>query len=197
MDDSTSDKQPDLIENPFAVSALDRTVDSLDFAHAGDPTQFTIQNGLVQCGPLLHLPPICLFSGSTEDLIPVTVRSNRPSMKLVLYDQTCLITYYQTRAIRQRMRAKTRTRLLLMPIFVTAIIYFPENWVGNGWLNGLFFGFLIVATIGLLIRIMAGNSPRLILVKYRNPDLYWLKGFTTEQLTWFVEAGQTNSKTVL
>ena len=73
----------------------------------GDPMSpewYTVEGELLVCGRKVILPYICIFSGSTEDLVANPTQAQYPSFRPVIVQRACLITYFTSRATYRRQR---------------------------------------------------------------------------------------------
>lgn len=155
-------------ENPFAVG------ESCDGAQALPSvvgTQgFHIDGDLLVCGRSVRLPMICLYTGATEDLIAVTQNSQYPSMKLVLHQRTCRLTYHVTRSGN---RSRDLTRIVCV---IAGLLGGVVAGIGMTKTTGLFFltGVFIIALASI---VFSRLRPPLRLVQFRAPDMFWIRGF--------------------
>ena len=165
-------------DNPFAVSRHCTGLPDAVFT-AASPTDFVVLNDVIVCGKQVILPKICALTGTTEDLVPVTVRTQFPSFKLVVVQRYCNVTYFISRSRRTRLRLRTLATIALALSAVALIIL-------GASINDFRFGPL-VALLGIL---MFGavfvsalfNSPSLRLERFESPNTYSIRGFSQSYL---------------
>ncbi len=161
--------------NPYAVSpefsgAADASFDGTS------PTQFQVSGDLLICGSKVILPPVCVVTGDSHDLVTVSQQTQFPSFKIVVIQRSCHVVYWLSRRIQKRRR-------LLATIFATLIgLGIAEVFVGsqlNSQRSGLI-GFLgITGWAAILVGMicLAATTHTLKLVRYEAPNTYWVRGF--------------------
>lgn len=160
-------------ENPFAVSTLfcDNAVLHTPYA---SPFDFDLENNLVVCGPRLILPAICVHTGATDDLMQVNKQTEFPSMKLVLTQRSCSVTMSVARSEKMR---RTRMALIIGLIGVSGFamafspVLFQERRLALLFPIGIF-----IACLSLFF--LNRWSMPLQLVRYKEPGIYWIRGFS-------------------
>ena len=162
-----------LDETPFAVA--ESCTGAQVAASLATVNDFRVDGDLLVCGRAVRLPEICLYTGATEDLIAVTQFSQYPSMKLVLRQRTCGLTYYVDRS-KKGSRDVKRIVCVIGGLFggVVAGIGMTKT---TGWL--FLAGIFIIAVASI---VFSRLRPPLGLVKFRAPDMFWIRGFPLSYL---------------
>ena len=174
------EQQPATDDNPFAVSPFCSGHEA-PIVESGDPLQFRIEYKNVVCGSQLILPKICIQTGQTDELIPVTVQPRFPSFKLVLIQRQCLVTYWLTRSQR---KSQHLWSAVLLGAGVLAAVSFLFSVRNAG--NALAIPFTVTG-IGLFCIVSAFailRSPSLRLVRFISPGAYYVAGFSDKHLQW-------------
>ena len=155
-------------ENPFAVA--ESCTGARAAASLATVNDFRVDGDLLVCGRSVRLPAICLYTGATEDLIAVTQNSQYPSMKLVLHQRTCRLTYHVTRSGN---RSRDLTRIACV---IAGLLGGVVAGIGMTMTTGLFFltGVFIIALASI---VFSRLRPPLRLVQFRAPDMFWIRGF--------------------
>ena len=171
-------------DNPYAVS-FDQS--SAHEPVAGDDRQFFVDGKLIRCGQSVHLPRLCIRTGETEDLVPVTkTLSHSPRILFVLVmcgllgiillailhyalRKTCTVTYYIT--------ASTKSRLLYQKIggallFIAAIVGFGFA-ISSDMPTPMTIGAIVTMFVGIIL-LTTANA--LAVEKHEEGQRFWLKG---------------------
>ncbi len=169
----TSDEDRVNAENPFEVSRV--LGDNLIFQKPyASPYDFDLEGSLVVCGSHLILPPICVYTGVTEDLVEIQRHTVFPSMKLVINQRSCNVITYVTRSERYR-RAKFMLIFGTICVLGFAMIMAP---ILLRWRQlAILLPVGIVATALSVLLLNRWNMP-LQLVRYKAPGIYWVRGFS-------------------
>lgn len=171
--DSTTDS-----DNPYAVSRHCAGLADVSFV-AANPADFVVINDLIVCSHQVILPKICALTGATKDLVPVTVRTQFPSFKLVVVQRYCSVTYFISRSRRTRRRLRTLATIGTALGAVALIIL-------GASINDPQFGPL-VALLGILMFVAVFVSalfsvPALRLERFESPNTYLIRGFSQSYL---------------
>ena len=155
-------------ENPFAV-AESCTGTQAELSVAGSQG-FRVDGDLLVCGQSVKLPMICLYTGATENLIPVLQFPQYPSMKLVLRQRTCRLTYYVDRV------GNRRRNFIRMACVVAGLLGGVVAGIGMTRTTGLLFlaGVVMIMLVSILFSRL---RPPLRLVRFQAPGMYWIGGF--------------------
>jgi len=160
-------------ENPFAVA--ESCTGAQAAASPVELDRFRVDGDRLVCGRSVRLPMICVYTGAMEDLIAVSQNSQYPSMKLVLRQRTCRLTYFVDRTENRR---RDLTRIvcviagLLGGVFAGIGMTMTAGWL---FLAGIFI-------IALTSIVFSRLRPPLRLVKFRAPDMFWIRGFPLSYL---------------
>ena len=169
----TSDEGNVKPENPFEVSQVlgDNAIPQTPYA---TPYDFDLEGNMIACGSHLILPPICVHTGVTEDLVEIQRHTVFPSMKLVINQRSCYVITYVTRSERYR-RAKIMLIFGMIGVIGFAMIMAP---ILLRWRQ-----LAILCPVGLVVTgfsvllLNRWNMP-LQLVRYKAPGIYWVRGFS-------------------
>lgn len=160
-------------ENPFEVSQVlgDNAIPQAPYA---SPYDFDLEGNLIVCGSHLILPPICVHTGVTEDLVEIQRHTVFPSMKLVINQRSCYVISYVTRSEQSR-----RERIATMFGVITTIgfMLMVAAWLLKQRQTAILFPIgLVIAGVSLLL--LHRHNLTLTLVRYKAPGLYWVRGFS-------------------
>jgi len=160
--------------NPFAAPAIEQSDEVLP--NPADPTDFTVRDEILICGPRLLLPAVCWKTGLTEDLEPVQFRVQRASFRL----QTSPVEV-QTFISRQRSKQEERRGIRLSLLAVVGVLMFVLPLLFNSpGLTGVQVLWRIVVmlaggiTTGIAGMLMTGGLP--VVQRYRAPGLHYVRG---------------------
>ncbi len=165
-------------DNPYAVSDL--CIGGADAAaDIVDGTGFLVDGDRIVCGARVVLPPVCLFTGATEDLTPVTVMTQFPSFRIVVVQRQCHMTWWIARGEQRRRRIKSlacfAAGVVAVLLFLAGLTMQPPvsaMMVLSGFV--LFFGSIVA-----LIRFTW--TP--VVDRFRSPNTYWIRGLPADYLT--------------
>jgi hypothetical protein len=169
----TSDEDDVNSENPFEVSRVlgGTTIYQKTYA---SPYDFDLEGNLIVCGSHLILPPICVHTGATEDLVEIQKHTVFPSMKLVVVQKFCYVIMFMARSEKVR-REKIASALSVITTIGVALLVAALLFKGR-WMAILFPTGLLIASLSLVL-LNRHNLP-LKLVRYRAPGVYWVRGFS-------------------
>lgn len=166
--------------NPFAAPAIERSDEVLP--NPADPTDFTVRDEILICGPRLLLPAVCWKTGLTEDLEPVQFRVQRASFRL----QTSPVEV-QTFISRQRRKQEERRgiRLSLLAVVGVLMIVLPLLFNSPGLTGVQVLWRIVVMLAGIIITgiagvLMTGGLP--VVQRYRAPGLHYVRGLPSALL---------------
>ncbi|MFM7923180.1 MAG: hypothetical protein ACKPJJ_23405 [Planctomycetaceae bacterium] len=166
--------------NPFAAPAIEQSDEVLP--NPADPTDFTVRDEILICGPRLLLPAVCWKTGLTEDLEPVQFRVQRASFRL----QTSPVEV-QTFISRQRRKQEERRgiRLSLLAVVGVLMIVLPLLFNSPGLTGVQVLWRIVVMLAGIIITgiagvLMTGGLP--VVQRYRAPGLHYVRGLPSALL---------------
>lgn len=178
--------------NPYAVISVEQE-DPLNQSESGRfrMDQFEVLGLLLLCGPTLVLPPVCPFTGETDDLVAVRSRPQYPSMKLVQHQRTCEVTFFITSRMMRKQRQRQIIYFILMLVGFELLFSLPLltslsglNLLGNFTEFGQFIG---AVWIFICINAIQHNFLRLVLTRFEKPDSFWIRGFKETHLQRFLD----------
>ena len=165
--------------NPFAAPASEQSDEVLP--NPADPTDFTLRDEILICGPRLLLPAVCWRTGLTEDLEPVQFRVQRASFRL----QTSPVEV-QTFISRQRRKQEERRGIRLSLLAVIGVLMFVLPLLFNSpGLTGVQVLWRIVVMLaggiitGIAGVLMTGGLP--VVQRYR-AGLHYVRGLPSALL---------------
>jgi len=169
--------------NPFAAPAIEQSDEVLP--NPADPTDFTVRDEILICGPRLLLPAVCWKTGLTEDLEPVQFRIQRASFRLQTSPTSPVEV--QTFISRQKRKQEERRGIRLSLLAVMGVLMFvlplPFNSPGLTGVQALWrivvmlAGGIITGIAGVL---MTGGLP--VVQRYRAPGLHYVRGLPSALL---------------
>jgi hypothetical protein len=168
-----SDEEQVSSENPFEVSRV--LSDTVNFQKAyASPYDFDLEVNLIVCGSHLILPPICVYTGATEDLVEIQRHTVFSSMRLVVVQRVCYVVTFMARSEQAR-RRKVVTVLGVITAIGSALLI--AAFLLKGRQTAILFpiGLLIV---GLSLLLLNHHNLPLKLMRYRAPGIYWVGGFS-------------------
>jgi len=168
-------------DNPYAVS---RECSGTEPARFSDQFAFQVIGDTVVCGPTVQLPPVCLATQATDDLVAVTQQTQFPSFRFVIVQRHCHVTYFLARRVQRRRRLMTAGWTLAAGVGVLIFL------IGLGLVSPTS-GAVSVVGILTLITAIGGltTTPKpLTLVRYRVPGTYWIRGFSKAYLAAILKA---------
>jgi len=173
-------------ENPYAVPESVSGQNPYDSTLVMPTDRFYVDGDLIMCGTPVALPAICVISGETEDLVPVTKTVTWVPkwiyitllvgllILLIVYlilRKQCKVSYYMSRRLRNRKRWMVFFGFLC---FVGAFISLIAG--GNSDLPEVFIPLGLVAFVGSLVLFILGQPP-LGVARQEKGTTFWLKGF--------------------
>ena len=167
-----SDEDKVSSENPFEVSRVLGDTAIFQKAYAS-PYDFDLEGNLIVCGSHLILPPICVHTGATEDLVEVQRHTVFPSMRLVVVQRFCYVVMFMARSEQARRRKIASVLGVITAIgfaLLMAAILLKRRQTAILFPIGL-----LIAGLSLLV-LNRHNLP-LKLVRYQAPGMYWVRGF--------------------
>lgn len=166
--------------NPFAAPAIEQSDEVLP--NPADPTDFTMRDEILICGPRLLLPAVCWRTGLTEDLEPVQFRVQRASFRL----QTSPVEV-QTFISRQKRKQEERRGIRLSLLAVMGVLMFvlPLLFNSPGLTSVQVLWRIVVMLAGIIITgiagvLMTGGLP--VVQRYRAPGLHYVRGLPSALL---------------
>jgi hypothetical protein len=166
--------------NPFAAPAIEQSDEVLP--NPADPTDFTVRDEILICGPRLLLPAVCWRTGLTEDLEPVQFRVQRASFRL----QTSPVEV-QTFISRQKRKQEERRGIGLSLLAVMGVLMFVLPLLFNSpGLTGVQVLWRIVVMLaggiitGIAGVLMTGGLP--VVQRYRAPGFHYVRGLPSALL---------------
>lgn len=160
-------------ENPFEVSTLFR-----DSAIPRKPYEsrydFDLEDNLIVCGSNLNLPPICVYTGVTDDIVPFQKQTMFPSMKLVIVQRSVSVLMFAARS--ELARRGRRSLILGVTGFAGFALAIGTLLMQEARLAILFPIGVFIACVSLFL--FNRQSMPLQLVRYKAPGIYWVRGFS-------------------
>lgn len=168
-----SDEEKVSSDNPLEVSRVLGDTAIFQKAYAS-PYDFDLEGHLIVCGSHLILPPICVYTGATEDLVEIQRHTVFPSMRLVVVQKFCYVVMFIARSEQAR-RAKIASFLGVITVIGIALLIvallLKERETAILFPIGL-----LIASLSLVLS--NRNNLPLKLVRYRAPGIYWVRGFS-------------------
>lgn len=158
-------------ENPYEVLEIDRAVPT---GFATSPNWYTVEDGLLVCAEAVTLPNICVYTGSTEDLLERTCVAHYPSFRLVLFQRTCIITYF---VLRKEQRRWVRIWGITIVGMIGGVLLIFSGLVALSGLTSLF-GLVVTVlsiVVGLIFGAFQSVNPRI--ARYEAPGIFRIRGF--------------------
>ncbi|MEQ9407092.1 MAG: hypothetical protein RIK87_05175 [Fuerstiella sp.] len=164
-------------DNPFAVSETcsGQVAVAVD---GSDPHAFRVVGDLLVCGPSVILPPVCLETGETEDLVSVSQQTQFHSFRLVIRQRNCHVVYWLARHVQRRKRLRKASGILVQLLGIGLVV---AGIAGLEAARGitLLAGIIVVAVATF---VASRSAPTLYLQQYARPDTYWIRGFPKDYL---------------
>jgi hypothetical protein len=160
-------------DNPFEVSRVlgDNSPSANPYA---SPYDFDLEGNLIVCGSHLILPPICVHTGETQDLVEIQRHTVFPSMRLVVNQRSCYVITYMTRSEQSR---RERTAFIYRVITtIGSLLMVAALLLRQKQTAVLFPAGLVICGLSLLL-LHRHNLP-LQLVRYNAPGIYRVRGFS-------------------
>ena len=79
------------------------------------PNWFRVEGDILVCGESVVLPERCVFTGSIQDLSERNCEAQFPSFRLVVFQRTCKIKYFVSKA---EVKRKRKTSVLTIGCFI-------------------------------------------------------------------------------
>ena len=154
------------------------------------PDVFYVDGDQIRCGPTVRLPPICVKTGETEDLVEVRkTLAHAPGwiylllllnlcVLLVVYlivKKSCNVTYYMKREVRNKYRLYNVSAVLCLIAAVGLFIGLVDSVDNGGAHPALMLVPLVLLLTGLVLLVL--GSQLLTIARHVDGQQFWLKGF--------------------
>lgn len=189
LPDSTKPSNTDS-SNPFEVSSLFQGANVQEQQKVPPSSWFFVSGNLLICGPAVVLPSLCAINLSEETLEPTRVWVNYPTMKFVITMRTCNVLYFLSRPARVR-RSICRTLCILS--FIAGIAFLPTATIPASQMVSSLMAVTGLSLIPLSILVLSFQRPRLRLIRYEAPGIYYIKGFSKRFLDKLDDHALANS----
>lgn len=190
LPDSTNPLTADS-SNPFEVSPLFQGAKVQGQQKVPPSSWFFVSGNLLICGPTVVLPALCAINLSEKMLEPNRVWVNYPSMKFVFTMRTCNVVYFLSKPARVR---RSICRMLCILAFIAGIALLPTATISASQMASLLMAVTGLSLILLSILVLSLQSPRLRLIRYEAPGIYYIKGFCKRFLDKLHEHSLANSR---
>ncbi len=158
-------------KNPYEVLNVDISPPGGEIAVQN---WYAVEGDRLVCGPAVQLPPICICTGTTEDLELCPVQAQFGSFRLVIIQRTCSIEYFVSRKEHKR---RGRISLLLLCGFLLSGLMILAGIVLESLLVVILSLFLVIIAFVMLITFSLTQSVSLKITRYEAPGVFRIKGF--------------------
>lgn len=157
--------------NPFEV--IGEQGPAVDSLHS--PGWFAVvQGNRIACGRIVQLPPICIYTGAVDDLLPFSSVVQVPAFRLVLRNYQVNCRYYLHKSVASQLTLTRRIGALMtiggLLMFILCPFLLTNQPAGILVALGI-----LIALLGRLVAWFA--DPGLLIDSTGPADSYVLRGF--------------------